>query len=413
MNSWLYAIGALIALIFSYFFTYVQNSYHHLTEIRCRTLVENHPKKGAYVRLNFEQCEDLYGVTVVLDYLANLIVGVLATLFFDIYLWPWGPILGIAVSLCLILIFGELLPRSLGKRPKDSSLLRHGRNLYVLTIIFRPLLYFVRVPAHLILKLLGREEQPDPRITEEEILQAVTLGHAEGLIDNDEKIFMDNIMELRSTYAKDVMTPRTDIVGVDVTSSVEDIRCLVEDEGFSRMPVYDKDLDNILGILHIKDILMLPNPESFHLEEVLRPSYFTYEYKPLLPLFNELRQNKLSIAIVLDEYGGTAGLLSVEDIVEELMGSISDEYDEDEEEEIRFLGGGRFLVEGSANLSLVNHTMNTELESEDYDTIAGYIIEHIDRFPETGETIEIGGLRCSIKKASRNRIESVILQVQE
>ena len=233
----------------------------------------------------------------------------------------------------------------------------------------------------------------------------VNVSHEEGVLELDERTMINNVFDFGDSKAKDVMTPRTDIIAVPLDVTYEEYVRLVQEEGFSRMPVYGEDLDDIVGFLYVKDIFYL-DAEHFSVEKYMREPLFTYESKPLDELLAELNSSRLAVAIVLDEYGGTAGMITTEDIVEEIVGEIEDEYD-DEEEEIEIIKDNEFVVDGSTRLEDFNEMVGTELESEEVDTIAGYILVLLGNFPKQGQEIETEGLRIIVEEMDKNRIEKV------
>lgn len=415
MNPWL-ALGlAAIGLFCSYYFTFLENTYMALTQSKLKELLEKDPVRGAYLEKNYKNLDHIFSTTLFLDYFANIMVTLFLALFFKHFFPRWGVIITLPVATFLVLSFGEIFPKSVGVQRYEKSLLKDARRIYVLQKILRPFTMFIGFFSSIFINMAGGDKNfREPLITEDVLKQAVSLGHEEGIIDKSEMGFIENVMGFRDAYAKDIMTPRTDIIAVDVNMNYDDLIRLIEEEGFSRMPVYENDLDTILGILHVKDLFTYAkDPDNLNLREMVRPGFFTFEYKPVSTLFEEMRAKKMSVAIVLDEYGGTEGLISVEDLIEKLVGSINDEYDEEDEDEIVPLGNHEYLVNGSTNLSEINHGLNLELESEEFDSIGGYLIEFLDRFPEEGEIIENEGLTFIVKETAKNRVEKIVLRLPE
>ncbi|MDO5714295.1 MAG: hemolysin family protein [Tissierellia bacterium] len=414
MSPWIPFIFTIIGLLSSYYFTYIENTYIALTQTKCKQLVEQDPIKGHYLEKNYNNIDHIISTTLFLDYLANIIVAISFIDLFEYYFPQWKYIISIFVSTFLILSFGELFPKSVGNQHFEKSLLKNAKKIYYLQKLMRPFTMFIGVFSSFFINITGGDKNfREPLITEDDLKQAVTLGHEEGLIDKDEAGFIENVIEFRDAYAKDIMTPRTDMVAIEVNTTYEELVSIIKEEGFSRMPVYENDLDNILGILHVKDLFTYTiDPKNLDLRNMLRPPFFTFEYKPVSLLFNEIRAKKMSVAVVLDEYGGTEGLISVEDLIEKLVGSIDDEYDSDEEENIVPMGNQRYLIHGSTNLNEINQTLELELHSDKFDSIGGYVIEKIDRFPKEGEKIFIHDNTFIIKEIGKNRIEKLILKTK-
>ncbi len=222
---------------------------------------------------------------------------------------------------------------------------------------------------------------------------------------------INNIFDFGDAKAKDVMTPRTDMVTVSCDVSYEEFVALVNEEGFSRFPVYDEDIDDIVGILYVKDVFFVDKNE-FSAEKYMREPYFTYETKPVAVLFAEMRQNRLAVAVVLDEYGGTSGLATMEDIIEEIMGEIADEYD-DEQDEIEVIKEDEYVVDGGARLEEFNKMVGSRLESDEVDTIAGYVLMILGNFPEGGEILESDGLKFVVEEMDKNRISKLRVYINQ
>jgi putative hemolysin len=216
-----------------------------------------------------------------------------------------------------------------------------------------------------------------------------------------------NVFEFGESQAKDVMTPRTDMVAVEINATYDEIIDLFKAEQFSRMPVYEDNTDNIVGILYIKDLIFFEgNQDKFDLKQIIRPPFFTYEFKGTSELFAEMRAKRTPMAIVLDEYGGTAGIVTMEDLVEEIVGDIEDEYDE-KEEEIQVIKEDEYIVDGSTRIDFLNEMIGTNIESEDFDSIGGFVIGILGRLPEPGENVEYDHIKFIVEDIDKNRIEKL------
>ena len=236
----------------------------------------------------------------------------------------------------------------------------------------------------------------------------VNVSHEEGLLEMEEREIINNVFEFGDMQAKEAMVQRLDIVAIDMEDSYEEIIDLFKTEKLSRMPVYEETIDDIIGILNIKDIIFLSDEEieNFDIKKYMREAFFTYEFKKITQLLEEMKKDKSQMAIVVDEYGGTAGLITIEDLVEVIVGDIEDEYDE-EEDEIQVISPNEFLVDGSTKISDVNEILNIELESEEFDSIGGYIIGYIRHIPEENEIIEMDNIKFNIESVDKNRIKKI------
>ncbi len=306
----------------------------------------------------------------------------------------------------VILIFGEITPKTVAAQKAEQIALLVCRAVSLVITVFKPVVAVLNVVTGALTRLFGCVPgEKVPLITAAELKTIVNVSHEEGVLESEERTMINNVFDFGDSKAKDVMTPRTDIVAVPLDVTYGEYVRLVQEEGFSRMPVYGEDLDDIVGILYVKDIFFL-DEESFSAEKFMRDPFFTYESKPLDELLAELKNSRLAVAIVLDEYGGTSGMITTEDIVEEIVGEIEDEYD-DEEEEIEVIKENEFVVDGSTRLEDFNEMVGTALESTEVDTIAGYILQLLGNFPKTGQEIETDGLRLVVEEMEKNRIEKV------
>ena len=235
------------------------------------------------------------------------------------------------------------------------------------------------------------------------------------MIENEEKKMIYNVFDFGDSAARDVMIPRIDMTFVNVDSTYEELMEIFREVMHTRFPVYEDNTDNVIGIINMKDLLVYPKDQTFSIRKIIREPYFTYEYKATADLMIEMRKASVNLAIVLDEYGATTGLVTLEDLLEEIVGEIRDEYDEDEVEDIKEIQPGReYVVQGSAKLDDMNEALGTQLESEDYDSIGGYIIEQLDSLPSEGQSVTLeNGTRLVVDLLDKNRIELVHIWLPE
>ena len=251
-------------------------------------------------------------------------------------------------------------------------------------------------------------------MTETELRTIVDVSHEDGVIESDEREMINNVFDLGDARAKDVMVPRVHVTFADINSTYNELIGIFREDKYTRLPVFRDTTDNVVGTINMKDLLLYDNTKGFHIEDILREAYFTYEYKSISELLVEMRQASFNIAIVLDEYGETAGLITLEDILEEIVGEIHDEYDENEEDFIQEIDEREYIVEGSINLDDLNDRLDLDLNSDEYDSLGGFIIERLDRLPETGDTLDTEeGIHMVVEKLDKNRIELVHLYLPE
>ena len=274
--------------------------------------------------------------------------------------------------------------------------------------VMTPVIYAVNVLSSGFLRLVHVDpNRKQEAITEDELRTIVEVSHEEGVIESEEKKIINNVFDFGDSVAKDIMVPRIDMAMVEVGATYDELIDIFREEKYTRMPVYEETTDNVIGIINMKDVLLIDRNEEFHVRDLLREPLYTYEYKNTAELRVEMRQTSNNMIIVLDEYGATAGMITLEDLLEEIVGEIRDEYDEDEEQELVEVGPGEYVVEGSMKLDDLNDQLDLELESEDYDSIGGLIIGQLDRLPEEGESVVCDGIRLVVDRLDKNRIDRV------
>ena len=309
----------------------------------------------------------------------------------------------------LILIFGEITPKTVATLHSDTLALIYAYPIHFIMTILTPISFIINMLSRGILFIL--RVNPNGKattMTETELRTIVDVSHEDGLIESEEKEMIYNVFDLGDAKAKDVMVPRVHVTFADVESTYNELLDIFREDKFTRLPVYEETTDNVIGTINMKDLLLFDNTKEFHVRDILREAYFTYEYKSISELLVEMREASLNIAIVLDEYGETAGLITLEDILEEIVGEIRDEYDENEEEFLKEINREEFVVEGSMNLDDLNDRLDLNLKSEDYDSLGGFIIEQLDRLPEEGDEITTENeIRMVVDSLDKNRVEKV------
>ena len=308
-----------------------------------------------------------------------------------------------------ILLFGEITPKTMATIHAEKMALAYAKIIRLFMIIATPVIFFINGLSRGVLMLFRID--PDAKnntMTETELRTIVDVSHEDGVIESDEKEMIYNVFDLGDAKAKDVMVPRVHVTFADVDSTYEELIEIFREDKFTRLPVFEETTDNVIGTINMKDLLLFDNTKEFHVRDILREAYFTYEYKSISELLVDMRQASFNIAIVLDEYGETAGLITLEDLLEEIVGEIHDEYDENEEDFIQEISPKEYLIEASMNLDDLNDRLELSLESEDYDSLGGYIIELLDRFPEVGDSVTTeDGIRLVVQTLDKNRIETV------
>lgn len=316
----------------------------------------------------------------------------------------------------LVLLFGEITPKTMATIYAEKISLSYAPVIYLLMKVLTPVIFLVNKLSNGILRLLGID--PDGKqntMTEQELRTIVDVSHEDGVIESEEKQMIYNVFDFGDSRAKDVMVPRIDMSFIDVNATYEELLEAFKEDGYTRYPVFEDSTDNIIGTINMKDLLLWNPEEKFSIRNILRKPYFTYEHKSTASLLMEMKEYSVNFVIVLDEYGATAGMITMEDLLEEIVGEIRDEYDEDEVEDMEEIIPKReYKAQGSAKLDDLNERLGLGLKSEDYDSIGGYIIEKLDYFPEQGETYTADdGVKLVVDATEKNRIESVYIYIPE
>ena len=404
------AITIVFLILLSAFFSSAETSMTAANRIHIRSLAEQGNKRAIILEKVISNSGKMLSTILIGNNIVNIAASSLATTFTIKVLGNMYIGVATGVMTLLVLLFGEITPKTIATLQADRLALAYARPVYWLMTILTPVIFIVGKLAGGILFVLRID--PNARqgtITEHELRSMVNASQENGVIEREEKQMIYNVFDFGDSSAKDVMIPRIDMTFIDVESTYKELMDIFKEDMHTRFPVFEDNTDNVIGIINVKDLLLYPENEEFSIRKILREPYFTYEYKRTTDLMMEMRKASVNLAIVLDEYGSTAGLVTLEDLLEEIVGEIRDEYDEDEEEPIREIQQNReYEVLGSAKLNDINEALGTKLESEDYDSIGGYIIEQLDCLPKEGESVTLeNGMRLVVDELDKNRIELV------
>ena len=398
----------LVLLLLSGIFSSAETALTTYNKIRMRALADEGNKRASTVLAVTENSGKMLSAILIGNNIVNTAVASLAT---TIAYRLGGTAVAIASGLMtlLIILFGEITPKTMATIHAEKMSLFYAPVINIFMKIMTPFIFIVNGLSTGLLMLLRIDPNAkDNTMTEAELRSVVNVSHQDGVIESDEKEMIYNVFDLGDAIAKDVMVPRVNVTFADIDSSYDELIDLFREDKFTRLPIFEDNTDNVIGTINMKDLLLFEDKANFQVRNILREAYFTYEYKNISELLVEMRDAKFNIAIVLDEYGETAGIITLEDVLEEIVGEIRDEYDEAEEELIQKVNDQEYIVEGSMNLDDLNDNLGTELESEDYDSLGGFIIEHLDRLPEVGDHITTEDqIRLVVEKLDKNRIETV------
>lgn len=404
----------ILVLIFllacSAFFSASETALMSLSKIRLRHMIEEKVKGADKVEKLIENTSRLLGTILVGNNIVNILASSLATAI-AIKLWPESGVgIATAVMTVLIIIFGEITPKSLAAQNSEVISLKVSKPISILIIILKPIVSITTYIANGIIRVLGgKVNKNQPYITEDELRTIVDVSEEEGVLEIEEKEMIYNVFEFGDLQVKDVMSQRVDLIALEQSATLEETMEVIKNEQFSRIPVYKETIDNIVGILNVKDLLFIHGndyKDNFSLEKYMREPFYTFEFKKITDLFRDMKKEKNHMAVVLDEYGGTVGIVTIEDLIEEIVGDISDEYDEDETK-IDVIKEDEYLVSGSIRLDEINDLIGTSIESEEFDSVGGFIIGQLGRFPEDSEEIEYHNIRFRIESIDKNRIKKV------
>ncbi|PLX93804.1 MAG: transporter [Desulfuromonas sp.] len=401
----LHLLGLFVLFVFSAFFSGSETALLSLDKLRLSYLVEKKQRGADQLEALLHTPDRLLGAILVGNNLVNIAVSVFATTFFVSFFGERGEFLTILILTPLLLIFAEVCPKTLAARyPERVSFL-----------VLRPIRFFMTLLAPVVWLVTGFsrfltrffKDETRPIISEDEIRSLITVGEQTGVVAKEQRRMLHGVFELSQMRVRDVMIPRTEVVGIEVTTPFVEMLRLVQQARHSRFPVFEGGLDHVVGVIHSKDILnYVDHPQDFDLRVACRPPYFVPESKQIETLLQSFRKKRVHLAMVLDEYGGVEGIATLEDIVEEIVGEIQDEYDA-EEVLVQELAPGRYLVDGSASVRMMNRRFALDLSEEHVTTLAGFLLLTFGRIPQEGESCTSAGTRFTVRHIVDRRIEQI------
>ncbi|WP_444290664.1 HlyC/CorC family transporter [Holdemanella biformis] len=408
-DLWIQILELVVLLTLSGFFSSAETAMVSVSKIRLRTLEEGNKKAALALKILENQSKMLSALLI-----GNNLVNTSAASIASVIAYSFG---GAAVSIAtfiitfLILVFGEITPKTWATINADKLALAYAPIILLLMKVLTPVIWFVNLFSSGILKLMGiQNSNKNISMTESELRTIVDVSHEEGVIEEDEKDMINKVFDLGDAKAKDVMVPRVHVVMAEIDSTYKDLLEIFREEKFTRIPIYQDKIDNIVGVVNMKDLLMYDDFSHFDMQKILRKPKFTYENKKVSELLIEMKQSTFNLAIVMDEYGEFSGIVTLEDIIEEIVGDVQDEYDAHEEENIIKLNNQTYDVKGYLSLHDLNDYLDLDLDSEDFDSVGGLVIDALGRLPQTNdETTLPNGIRIKVLKVEKNRIESVRL----
>lgn len=397
-----------ICFCLSSFFSCAETALLSVSKIRIRTLADEGDKRAQIVEHLLDDTDSLLSSILVGNNLVNIGASSLSTVIAIKMFGDAGAGLATGVVTVIILIFGEITPKSLAARYADKISLLISRPIKLVVTILKPIVYILNAITGVIIKCFGGDHAIGPTMTEEELKTYVTVSHEEGVIEEEEKEMIHNVFEFGDTEIKEIMTPRIHVISIAENATYDEVIDIYREQRFSRIPVHEQnDYDDIIGVLNVKDLLLAKiDKNSFNVKEHLRKPFVIYEFNHISDVFGRMRSMKTNLAVVLDEYGVMSGIVTLEDMIEEIVGEIDDEYD-DNEEIVSMIGEDTYLIDGAVGISDINDRLNTHFETEDFESIGGMVLGEVNGVPQIGQEVIIGRATFTIQKIHKNRIEQL------
>ena len=380
-----------------------------LSKVRLRNMVEEKVKGADLVEKLLEEPNKLLGAILIGNNIVNIGASSIATSVALQIFGNSGAAVATGIMTVLILIFGEITPKSLAQQNAEKISIRIAKIIKFIVTVFKPFVTVFTGISSLFIRICGGDpNETEPFITEEELRTMVGVSEEEGVLEDGEKEMIFNVFDFSDIQVKDVMVQRVDMVALDATSDYSKVKELIKEEQFSRVPVFNETIDNIVGILNVKDLIIKDNDtENFNILDYIREPFYTFEFKKIKEVFNEMKKTRNHFAVVLDEYGGTVGIVTIEDLIEEIVGEIEDEYDEEREDNIKVVKENEYIVEGSTKLHDISDLIGVNMESEDFDSVGGLVLEKLGRLPKKNEKVQIGNIKFVVEDLEKNRIKKV------
>ena len=412
-TAWLQLFILIVALILCGIASASETALTSISRIKLKNLVEEGDKRAGEIERMLAEPNAFLSTILIVNSVAVIVASSMATVLALRFTTSFGELISTVVTSLVVLIFCEITP----KTAAVQNPLRWARALFPLVKgaawLLHPIVVVLGKITNFLVRMLGGQVKRGPFVTEEELRLLVTVGEEEGVLEEEETEMIHSIFEFADTTVHEVMVPRIDMVTLESDATVNQAVDLAMEGGFSRIPVFEESIDNIIGVLYTKDMLkqLREGHESTPIRTLVRPAYFVPETKKLDDLLREIRQRRIHMVIVIDEYGSVAGLVTIEDLVEEIVGDIRDEYDRDENlyEKINQY---EYVVDAKMSIDEFNELMETELENEDYDTLGGFLYAQLDKIPVPGDTISFENLTLTVMDTRGRRITKVRVERQ-
>lgn len=412
LSPWITLILLFVCIAFSAFFSGSEIALSSLSKIALKRLGKESPRKKHYFETLLSNPSRWLITILIGNNLVNIAAASLATILVQQWIGgAQGKAVGVATGVMtfVILLFGEITPKRYCREQAEKVALRVIEPIFFLSTILSPVVRTLTFLSQGILGPIAKKSLPR-LLTEKEIHTLIDIGQEEGALEEKEEELVHSALEFDETIVKEIMTPRTKMVAISKDASLRELANLINEAGYSRIPVYEKRVDNIVGVIYAKDLLSIPDKwDKLKVKDITHPPIFVPYTMKLSEIFHQLQREKTHLAIVVDEYGGVAGIITIEDLLEELVGEIEDEYDRVSSEKIRLLKDGSAIVEGDTDIDEINDKLKTSLpeKATAFESISGFIFNSLGRIPNRGEVIEQNGVRIEIIDANERQIKKV------
>lgn len=408
-------ISIIVLLILSAFFSSAETALTTASQIRLQSIADNGNKRAIRVLKITSDMSKMLSAILVGNNLVNISVSALVT---SLAINLWGPsFIGIATGTLtlVVLIFGEISPKTVASKYPETISMAYAGIIFVLMKVLTPIIFIVNTISLGLMKFFRiNVNKTHISLSTSEIRTIVNASHKNGEIESDAHEVINNMFDFREAQAKDIMMPRIDMTFVSADCTYDELLEIYEKDKFTRLPVYQHDTNDVIGIINMKDLLLVRDTDHFDIRAIMREPFFTYEHKNTAELFIKMRDESISMTIVLDEYGDTAGLITLEDLLEEIVGDIHDEYDLDEEQDLVAVGANEYTIQGSMDLDDLNETLHVNLISDDYDSVGGFIFGLLDHLPSEGEDITTdNGIYFKVESMNKNRVEKLYMKIPD
>lgn len=408
-------ITILILILLSAFFSSAETALTTVNKFTLRSMADNGNKRASNVLKLIANSDKLISTILIGNNIVNLSASALTTTFTTNLFGSKAVGFATGLLTLLILLFGEITPKTLAQYNNVKISLLYVDVVRFLVFILTPLVFIINKISHAIFWILRMDTSNSGKaITEDELITMVNVSEEEGVIEDKEKEMITNVVDFGDSRVRDIMIPRADVTMASVTASYDELLKLYMEIPYTRIPIYKDSRDNIIGILHVKDLFFYKathDINNFDVKNIIRNPLYVYEYQKTNDLLNHMKSTSDSIAIVLDEYGVSVGLITLEDLIEEIIGDIKDEYDEAEHNNIVKLDDTHYSIDGGIKLDDLNDFLGLDIESEDYDSLGGYMIQLLDHLPAVGDTASDGIISCKVTKLDKKRVSRILLEL--